>query len=216
MIDTPHTAGAALTAGREADLIIIPCHPATADLHAMGTTIDIARIAQKPMIVVSNRALVNHPANEEARKTIRSYGAQSCPVILHQRIDHQHAFTEGLAATELAPEGKAAGELRELERWIRSVQAQGPKAERRAEHRCRPKATGHQPAERARPGRQRHGHDDTTGQIGCKLSGGYSDRRIYARDGEHRTAGRAYLRAEPGRPPANARELDDNETAGAE
>ena len=48
---------------------------------------------------------------------------------------------------------------------------------------------------------------------GCQRVGGYSDRRIYARNAEHRTSGRAYLRAEPGRPPANARELDDNETA---
>ena len=123
MIDKPpHTSDAALTAGRAADLIIIPCQPATADLHSIGTTIDIARIAAKPVIVVINRALVGHPANDDARKAIRTYGVQSCPVIVHQRIDHQHAFTEGLAATELSPDGKAANEIRELERWIRSVQ----------------------------------------------------------------------------------------------
>ena len=73
-------------------------------------------------MVIINRALVGHPANEDARKAIGGYGVQSCPVILHQRIDHQHAFTEGLCATELAPDGKAANEVRERERWIRSVQ----------------------------------------------------------------------------------------------
>ena len=124
MIDTPlHTSDAALTAGREADLIIIPCQPATADLHGISTTIDIARIARKPVVEVINRALVGHPANDEARKAIRACGVRSCPIILHQQIDHQHAFTEGLSATELAPDGKAANEIRELERWIRSVQA---------------------------------------------------------------------------------------------
>ena len=87
--------------------------------------IDIARIAAKPTIVVINGALVNHPANDEGRKAIHSYGVQACPVILHQRVDHQHAFTAGQTATELAPDGKAAAELRELERWIRSVQAEG-------------------------------------------------------------------------------------------
>ena len=70
-----------------------------------------------------NRALVKHPSNDEARRAIRQYGIHSCPVILHERIDHQHAYREGLAATELAPESKAAAEVRELERWIRSVQA---------------------------------------------------------------------------------------------
>ena len=123
VIDTPpHTSEAALSAGRQADLIIIPCQPAAADLHSISSTIDIARIARKPVIVVINRALVGHTANDEARKAIRGYGVQSCPVILHQRIDHQHAFTEGLSAAEMAPDGKAANEIRELERWIRSVQ----------------------------------------------------------------------------------------------
>lgn len=123
VIDTPpQTGDAALSAGRMADLIIVPCHPATADLHAIGTTIDIATIAHKPVIVVINGALVKHPSNDEAREAIRTYHVQACPVILHQRIDHQHAFTAGLSATELAPQGKAAGEVRELEKWIRSVQ----------------------------------------------------------------------------------------------
>ena len=37
---------------------------------------------------------------------------------IHQRIDHVHAFTAGLAATELAPRGKAARELGALFAWI--------------------------------------------------------------------------------------------------
>ncbi len=123
VIDTPpHTSDAALAAGRAADLIIVPCQPATADLHSIKTTIDIARLARRPVVVVINRALVKHPANDEARLAIRQYGIHSCPVILHHRIDHQHAYREGLAATELAPENEATGEVRALERWIRSVQ----------------------------------------------------------------------------------------------
>ena len=84
VIDTPpHTSDAALTAGRAADLIIIPCQPATADLHAIKSTIDIARLAHRPVVVLINRALVKHPSNEEARRAIRQYGIHSCPVILH-------------------------------------------------------------------------------------------------------------------------------------
>ena len=65
MIDTPaHTADAALLAARAADLVLIPCHPATADLHAIGTTIDLARLAKRPAAVVINEALVNHRVNK--------------------------------------------------------------------------------------------------------------------------------------------------------
>ena len=125
VLDTPgHTADTALLAARAADLVLIPCHPATADLHAIGTTIDIARLANRPAAVVINEALVNHRVNKEAEAAIQQYDVMACPVILHQRIDHQHAFTEGLTAAEFAPKGQAAEEIRELEKWIERVQSQ--------------------------------------------------------------------------------------------
>ncbi len=127
VIDTaPHASDAALTAARFADLVLIPCHPATADLHAIQMTVEIARLARKPTVVVINGALVKHPAIEQARRAITTFGVQTCPVVLHQRVDHQHAFTAGKSATELAPQGKAAAEVEELERWIRSVEAERP------------------------------------------------------------------------------------------
>ena len=124
VIDTPaSTADAALLAARAADLVLIPCHPATADLHAIGATIDVARLAKRPAAVVINGALVNHRVNKETRATIDEYEVMACPVVLHQRIDHQHAFTEGLTAAEFAPKGQAAEEIRELEKWIERVQS---------------------------------------------------------------------------------------------
>ena len=112
----------ALLAARVADLILIPCRPATADLLAINTTIDVARLAKCPAAVVINGALVNHRAIQEAETAIRQYQVVPCPVILHQRIDHQHAFTQGMSAPEFAPTGHAAEEIRELEKWIESVQ----------------------------------------------------------------------------------------------
>ena len=126
VIDTPpHTVDTALVAAREADLILIPCHPATADLHAIETTIRVARLAQKPAAVVLNGALVHHRVNEEALEAIRQYEVVACPVILHQRIDHQHSFTRGMTAPEFAPRGAAAEEMQALERWIHDVQKNG-------------------------------------------------------------------------------------------
>ena len=60
--------------------------------------VDLARLAKRPAAVVINEALVNHRVNKEAQAAIQEYEVIACPVILHQRIDHQHAFTEGLTA----------------------------------------------------------------------------------------------------------------------
>ena len=55
VIDTaPHSESAALAAARAADLILIPCRPAILDLRAIGTTIDLAKLAGKPAAVVLN------------------------------------------------------------------------------------------------------------------------------------------------------------------
>ena len=123
VIDTPpHTVDTALVAANESDLILIPCQPATADLHAIRTTINVARLAQKPAAVVLNRARVNHRVNDEAQAALQQYEVVACPVILHERIDHQHSFTQGMTAPEFAPRGAAALEMQRLEEWIGNVQ----------------------------------------------------------------------------------------------
>ena len=68
---------------------------------------------------------MNHRVNEEAQTAIREYSVVACPVILHQRIDHQHSFTQGMTAPEFAPRGAAAEEMQALEKWIRDVQKNG-------------------------------------------------------------------------------------------
>ena len=49
VLDTaPHAAEAALEAARASDFVLIPCRPATADLAAIGASIDLIRIADTP------------------------------------------------------------------------------------------------------------------------------------------------------------------------
>ena len=55
---------------------------------------------------------------EQAREAIARYGINTVPTVIHQRIDHVHAYTAGLSAAELAPRGKAARELEALFAWI--------------------------------------------------------------------------------------------------
>ena len=119
VLDTaPHAADAALAAVRASDFVLIPCRPATADLVAIGASIDLIRIADKPAAVVINAAPVANPITGQALTAIAGYGVDACPVVVHQRIEHVHAFTSGLSASESAPSGKAAAEINELFKWI--------------------------------------------------------------------------------------------------
>ena len=119
VLDTaPHAADAALAAARASDFVLIPCRPSTADLVAIGASIDLIRIADKPGAVVINAAPAANPITGQALTAIAGYGVNACPVVVHQRIEHVHAFTSGLSASESAPNGKAASEINELFEWI--------------------------------------------------------------------------------------------------
>jgi chromosome partitioning protein len=55
LIDSaPNADSASLAAARVADLILIPCRPAAFDLDAIGTTLSLATLANKPAWVVLN------------------------------------------------------------------------------------------------------------------------------------------------------------------
>ena len=124
LIDTaPHAADGALSAARAADLVLIPCRPAAADLHAIGASIDLINLAGTRAAVVLNAAPVRSPLVSQGQAAVAGYGVATAPVVIHQRIDHVRAFTAGLAASELAPSGKAAAELTALFEWIHHVKA---------------------------------------------------------------------------------------------
>ena len=130
IIDTaPHAADAALATIRQADLVLIPCRPSAADLGAIGATIELTRVVPTPAWVVLNAAPVRSPLVSQAEEAIERYGLRTAPAVIHQRIDHVHAFTDGLAATELAPAGKAAHEIHQLFRWIATQREGDPHAE---------------------------------------------------------------------------------------
>lgn len=122
VLDTPpHAAGEALAAARASDFILIPCRAATADLVSIGASIDLIRIAGKTGAVVVNAAPVANPLTGQAIAAIAGYGMEACPIVVHQRIEHVHAFTAGLSACESAPRGKAAAEINELFEWVQGV-----------------------------------------------------------------------------------------------
>ena len=121
VIDTaPHAADAALTAARAADAVLIPCRASAADLSAISATIDVARLAGRPAHAILNAVPVRNPLADQARAAIARYEVETSPIVIHQRIDHVHAWTNGLTAQELAPRSKAAGETEALFQWLRN------------------------------------------------------------------------------------------------
>ncbi len=119
LIDTaPHSTDAALTAAQASDLVLIPCRASVADLHAIGTSIEIARQAGTAAAVVLNAAPVQGSLVVQARAAIAAYEVKMVPTVLHHRIGHVHAFTDGLSALELARPSKAGTELDALFHWV--------------------------------------------------------------------------------------------------
>lgn len=118
VIDTaPHSESAALAAARTADLILIPCRPSILDLRAIGTTVDLAKLAGKPSAVVLNTVPPRGTLGDEARQAVAGYGVEIAPVELGQRAAYQHALTAGLSAQEYETSGKAADETTQLYMW---------------------------------------------------------------------------------------------------
>ena len=119
LLDTaPHSQGDALAAAQAADVILIPCRPGILDLRAIGATVQIARLAGKPAVVVLNAC----PAQgrglaDEAAEAVRGYGAEVAPFRLTQRAAFAHALASGQTAQEYEPDGKAAREIRQLYKW---------------------------------------------------------------------------------------------------
>ena len=125
MIDTPpHTTDIALAAAREAELLISPCKPAVLDVAAMKRTLELATLAQRPLVVILNLARVNHALTAEAAETLATMGANVCPIVLHERMDHINAHAQGQSATEFRPKGKASEELTQLGEWVSNHYAQ--------------------------------------------------------------------------------------------
>ena len=122
-----------------ADLCLLPTRPSIADLESTILTLRVVRAARKPFAFILNQAptrggrgnLAASALSQEARQELA--GVVALPFI-GTRNDHQDALAAGLTAVEYAPDGKAAGEIRQLWEWIeaRLSGASAPAATSRA------------------------------------------------------------------------------------
>lgn len=81
VIDTaPHASDAALATAQASDLILVPCRPSVADLHAIRASLDICRVAQGRARVVLNAVPVQGPLGGQAREAIAGHRATVAPM----------------------------------------------------------------------------------------------------------------------------------------
>jgi chromosome partitioning protein len=119
IIDTPGTNDMSIIAAlRAADLCLIPARPSVPDIEATHATLFLIRKLGKNFAFVLNQAPAHDRRPSEAAAALNKIGVLALPYIV-ERNDHQDALAIGLAASEFAPEGKAANELRALWIWVK-------------------------------------------------------------------------------------------------
>ena len=120
VIDTsPNSESSSLAAARAADLVLIPCRPHLLDLKAIGSSIELGRLAKKPFAVVVNAVPPRGALGTEADVAIGTYDAPIAPVHLSMRAAYYHCLVNGQVAQEYEPIGKASEEVFELYKWVR-------------------------------------------------------------------------------------------------
>jgi len=115
ILDTaPHADHVALQAARAADMVVVPCRPATFDIAAISATLDLCKLANKQSVVVLNAAPIRSKVVDEAADAVRERGGTVSPVVIRQRVAFQHCLIDGRTAAEFEPDGAAASEIAEL------------------------------------------------------------------------------------------------------
>lgn len=117
----PHGDPSVAVAARQADLLLVPCRPAAADLLAMGTTVEIINFVDVPALVILNAVPSRGSLAEEARASLTSTGLKVWKGSIGDRVAFVRAYSAGLGVTEYEPKGKASEEIVKLRRQINSV-----------------------------------------------------------------------------------------------
>jgi chromosome partitioning protein len=119
ILDTaPNADQTASLAARAADLVLIPCRPATFDLEAIETTLLLTKAAGKPAYVVLNAVPSRSAIGKEAADGLMGRETRVAPHQLTHRAAFTHGVIDGRTAQEFEPQGKAAEEIQALYMWL--------------------------------------------------------------------------------------------------
>lgn len=124
VIDTPgKIENAAMEAGKQASLVLIPVKPTPLDLDAVREVKNLLGLAgDPPAYVLLNTIPAQGKKHEQARKVIEQRdGLKVCDVYFGQRTIFADAMINGQTAGEAEPEGKAAREIDALYSLVLSL-----------------------------------------------------------------------------------------------
>jgi chromosome partitioning protein len=115
LLDTPpHADTDARIAIRNADLVLVPLQPSSADLWAMDATLELARGEKRPTAIALNRAPASGRLLDQIRAELARRDLSLLPTAIGNRTGIAQAFAAGLGVTESAPRSIAATEMRAL------------------------------------------------------------------------------------------------------
>ncbi len=120
IVDTAgRTNDAAHAAARVADLVLVPLQPSLADLKTLSATLDIIRISgAKPARAILTRVKPAGSRHEDTTSWLNGQGVEVCPAMLGDRVVYQDAYAQGRGVSEVEPHGKAAGEVRNVYKYV--------------------------------------------------------------------------------------------------
>ncbi len=119
LIDTaPKSEAAALAAAICSDLIVIPCRASSLDLDAVGDSVHVAGLAQKPALFVLNDCRSSSTLPAMAMEALKDYGCPIAPVQIGSRVGFIKSLTEGKGIIEYELRSNSAQEIRALYKFI--------------------------------------------------------------------------------------------------
>ncbi len=115
LVDSPpHAQTEAKAAIRAAHLVVIPVQASPLDLWATKPTVDIAKDAKVPVMLLLNRLPIKSPLQEEAERVLGEMGVPVAHARIGNRIGFATSMSEGRGIGELAPKSAGAREMRNL------------------------------------------------------------------------------------------------------
>jgi chromosome partitioning protein len=130
-IDTPPAITESIRAVvAQADFVLIPTRPSPHDLRAVGSTVELALVAQRPFAFAVTQAKPNSRLTVQAMAALSEHGVVA-PAIVHDRVDYAGSMIDGRTVLEIDPKGRSAAEMAGLWAFVKSRMHEGKKARKK-------------------------------------------------------------------------------------